>query len=240
MSKLRSSAFEAVADIVRDGMTIAVGGFGLCGIPFDLVDAVGRARVTDLVIVSNNMCVDGAGLGVLLERRQVRKVIASYVGENHAFARQYLDGLIEVEFSPQGTLAERLRAGGAGIPAFYTKSGIGTTLADGKHTADFDGQAYVLERAIVADLALVHAREADPEGNLRYRYTAQNFNPLVAAAGRTTIAEAETLLTDTFLDPETVRTPGIFVDRIVRADPRAKPIEKRTVRQAAGDQNAAV
>jgi len=240
MNKIRASAYEAMADVVRDGMTIAVGGFGLCGIPFDLVDAVRRTGVRDLVVVSNNMCVDGVGLGVLLDQRRVRKVIASYVGENRTFARQYLAGLIEVEFSPQGTLAERLRAGGAGIAAFYTKSGVGTAVAEGKPTADFDGQTYLLERGIVADLALVHAYAADTEGNLRYRYTAQNFNPLVAAAGRTTIAEAETLLADAFVDPEAVTTPGIFVDRVVRAVPRVKPIEKRTVQQVADYRNAAV
>jgi 3-oxoacid CoA-transferase subunit A len=239
MNKFRSSAFEAVADVVRDGMTIAVGGFGLSGVPFGLVDALHRTRVKDLVIVSNNMCVDGVGLGLLLEQRQVRKVIASYVGENQTFAQQYLAGLIEIEFSPQGTLAERLRAGGAGIPAFYTKSGAGTEVADGKPTADFDGQTYLLERGIVADLSLVHAHTADAEGNLRYRYTAQNFNPLAAAAGRMTIAEAETLLTDTFLDPGDVTTPGIYIDRVVPADPREKPIEKRTVRQPAGNQHTA-
>jgi 3-oxoacid CoA-transferase subunit A len=240
LNKLSSSAIEAVADVARDGMTIAVGGFGLCGVPYGLIDALRQTRVKDLVIVSNNMCVDGVGLGVLLEQRQVRKVIASYVGENHVFQRQYLAGLIEVEFSPQGTLAERLRAGGAGIPAFYTRSGAGTAVADGKPTADFDGQTYLLERGIVADLALVHAYAGDAEGNLRYRYTAQNFNPLVAAAGRTTIAEAETLLTETFLDPETVKTPGIFVDRVVRADPRVKPIEKCTVRPVADCRDTAV
>jgi 3-oxoacid CoA-transferase subunit A len=237
--KLRSSALEAVADAVRDGMTVAVGGFGLCGVPFDLVDALYQIAVKDLVIVSNNMGVDGAGLGVLLERRQVRKVIASYVGDNQTLERQYLDGLVEVEFSPQGTLAERLRAGGAGIPAFYTRSGAGTEVAAGKPTAEFDGRTYLLERGIVADVSLVRAHAADAEGNLRYRLTAQNFNPLVAAAGRVTIAETETLLTDAFLDPEVVATPGIYVDRVVRAEPRVKPIEKRTVRQAAGQRETA-
>jgi len=237
--KLRSSALEAVADVVQDGMTIAVGGFGLCGVPFDLVDALYQTAVKDLVIVSNNMGVDGVGLGLLLERRQVRKVIASYVGDNQALERQYLDGLIEVEFAPQGTLAERLRAGGAGIPAFYTKSGVGTEVAAGKPTAAFDGHTYLLERGLVADVSLVHAYAADAEGNLHYRLTAQNFNPLVAAAGRVTIAETETLLTDAFLDPEAVTTPGIYVDRVVRTGPRVKPIEKRTVRQAAGYQHTA-
>jgi 3-oxoacid CoA-transferase subunit A len=237
--KVRTSAFEAVADVVQHGMTIAVGGFGLCGVPFDLVDALYQIAVKDLVIVSNNMGVDGVGLGLLLERRQVRKVIASYVGDNQTLERQYLDGLIEVEFSPQGTLAERLRAGGAGIPAFYTGSGAGTEVAAGKPTAEFDGRTYLLERGIVADVSLVHAHAADAEGNLCYRLTAQNFNPLVAAAGRVTIAETETLLTDAFLNPEAVTTPGIYVDRVVRAEPRVKPIEKRTVRHAAGHRETA-
>ena len=181
------------------------------------------------MIVSNNMGTDGLGLGILLENRQVRKVIASYVGENRLFARQYLEGVIEVEFTPQGTLAERLRAGGAGIPAFYTPTGAGTPVADGKPTAVFDGQACVLERAITADLALVHAHTADPEGNLRYRHTAQNFNPLAAMAGRITVAEAEVII-GSYLDPDAVQTPGIFVDRLVQADPGRKPIEQRTVR----------
>lgn len=233
MNKVGASVYEAVADVVHDGMTVAVGGFGLCGVPFDLVDALRGTGVRGLTVVSNNMCVDGIGLGVLLEGHQVRKVIASYVGENETFARQYLAGEVEVEFTPQGTLAERLRAGGAGIPAFYTRTGVGTPVADGKPTADFDGRTYVLERAIVADLALVHAAEGDREGNLRYRLTAQNFNPLVAAAGQTTIAEVETLMTDTFLAPGEVTTQGIFVDRVVRAEPRSKPVEHRTVREPA-------
>jgi 3-oxoacid CoA-transferase subunit A len=182
------------------------------------------------VIVSSNMGTDGMGLGLLLESRQVRKVIASYIGENRLFAKQYLEGLVEVEFSPQGTLAERLRAGGAGIPAFYTPTGAGTPAADGKPTAVFDGQACLLERGIVADVALVHAHTADAAGNLRYRGTAQNFNPLVAMAGRTTIAEAEMVLDGSFLSPDAVMTPGIFVDRLVQADPARKPIEQRTVR----------
>jgi 3-oxoacid CoA-transferase subunit A len=238
MNKVRPSASDAIADTVHDGMTVAVGGFGLCGVPFDLVDALHQTGVRDLIVVSNNMCVDGIGLGMLLKRRQVRKVIASYVGENETFARQYLAGEVDVEFTPQGTLAERLRAGGAGIPAFYTRTGVGTPVADGKPTAEFDGRTYVLERAIVADLALVHASAADRAGNLRYRLTAQNFNPLVATAGRTTIAEVETLMTDTFLEPGTVTTPGIFADRVVLAEPRTKPIEHRTVREPAAPTTA--
>jgi 3-oxoacid CoA-transferase subunit A len=232
MSKLRTNASEAVADAVYDGMTIAVGGFGLCGVPFDLVDALYDTQVKDLTIVSNNMGVDSVGLGRLLDQRQVRKVIASYVGENRTFAEQYLDGAVEVEFTPQGTLAERLRAGGAGIPAFYTKTGVGTPVADGKPTAQFDGETYLQERAIVADLALVHAYAADRQGNLSYRYTAQNFNPLVAAAGRLTVAQAETVLSSgNFLAPGAVTTQGIYVDRVVHASARPKPIEHRTVRE---------
>jgi 3-oxoacid CoA-transferase subunit A len=240
MTKLRPSAHEALRDVIEDGMTVAVGGFGLSGNPFGLIDALRDTGVRDLVVVSNNMGTDGMGLGLLLESHQVRKVIASYVGENKLFARQYLDGEIEVELTPQGTLAERLRAGGAGIPAFYTPTGAGTPAADGKPTAEFDGRACVLERAIVADVALVHAHTADAEGNLRYRYTAQNFNPLAAMSGRTTIAEAEIILGGSFIDPDSVMTPGIFVHRIVQADPARKPIEKHTVRQpaAALDQEA--
>jgi 3-oxoacid CoA-transferase subunit A len=230
MSKIRASASAAVRDVVRDGMTIAVGGFGLSGNPFALIDALRDSGARDLVIVSNNMGTDGLGLGILLENRQVRKVIASYVGENKLFARQYLDGEIEVEFTPQGTLAERLRAGGTGIPAFYTPTGAGTPVGEGKPTAVFDGRQCLLERAITADLALVHAHTADAEGNLRYRRTAQNFNPLAAMAGRVTIAEAEVILDD-YLDPDLVVTPGIYVDHLVQADPSRKPIEQRTVRE---------
>jgi 3-oxoacid CoA-transferase subunit A len=230
MTKFQSHASTVLSDVVRDGMTIAVGGFGLSGNPFSLIDALRDTGAKDLVIVSNNMGTDGQGLGILLESHQVRKVIASYVGENRLFAQLYLDRVIEVEFSPQGTLAERLRAGGAGIPAFYTPTGVGTPVAEGKQTAVIDGKRYVLEHAIIADLALVHAHTADPEGNLRYRQTAQNFNPLAAAAGRFTVAEAEVVF-DYFLDPDLVQTPGIFVDRVIQANRIRKPIEQRTVRQ---------
>ncbi|WAL69393.1 CoA transferase subunit A [Amycolatopsis cynarae] len=229
MSKLRPDAREALRETLRDGMTIAVGGFGLCGIPADLIEVVAESGVTGLTVVSNNMGVDGKGLGLLLENQQVAKVVASYVGENKLFAQQYLDGDVEVEFAPQGTLAERLRAGGSGIAAFYTRTGVGTPVAEGKPTEVFDGQTYLLERGIVADLALVHAHTADREGNLRYRYTARNFNPLVAMCGRVTVAEAEHVL-DGFLDPDDVMTPGIFVNRLVAARPRVKDIEQRTVR----------
>ena len=229
MSKLRASAAEALGAVLHDGMTIAVGGFGLSGIPADLIDAVRDSGVSGLTIVSNNMGVDGKGLGVLLENNQVRKVLSSYVGENRLFAQRYLDGDLEVEFVPQGTLAERLRAGGAGIPAFYTPTGVGTSVADGKPTADFDGKTYLLERGIVADVALVHAWRADTAGNLEYRHTARNFNPLVATAGLVTVAEAEIVLDGEFLDPDHVVTPGIFVQHLVHTT-RAKQIEQRTVR----------
>jgi len=228
-----SSAADALSDVLRDGITIAVGGFGLSGNPNDLIEAVRDSGVRDLTIVSNNMGVDGKGLGLLLENRQVRKVIASYVGENKLFATQYLDGEIEVEFAPQGTLAERMRAGGAGIPAFYTKTGVGTPIAEGKPHAEFDGVTYVQERGIVADVSLVHAHTADRAGNLVYRMAARNFNPLVAACGRVSVAEAEIVL-DGFVDPDLVITPGVFVNRLIKAADRVKEIEKLTVRGKAG------
>ncbi len=230
MSKYHHTARGALADVVADGMTVAVGGFGLSGNPFDLIEVLRDSGVRDLTIVSNNMGVDGQGLGLLLENHQVRKVIASYVGENRLFAQQCLSGELEVEFSPQGTLAERLRAGGAGIAAFYTRTGVGTPIAEGKPTMEFDGRPHLLERGIVADLALVHAYRADLEGNLVYRHTARNFNPLVAAAGRVTIAEAEIVDHHGFLDPDHIITQGIFVNRVVQATARRKPIEQRTVR----------
>lgn len=229
MGKLRTSAAEAIHDSVKDGATVAVGGFGLSGIPMDLIDALRDSGATDLTIVSNNMGVDGKGLGVLLESKQVRKVVASYVGENALFAKQYLEGVLDVEFVPQGTLAERLRAGGAGIAGFYTKTGVGTPIAEGKPEETFDGERYILERGIVADLALVRAHRGDREGNLEYRFTARNFNPLVATAGRITVAEVENLV-DGYLDPSTIVTPGVFVNRIVVATDREKYIEQRTVR----------
>ncbi|GAA1231807.1 CoA transferase subunit A [Prauserella halophila] len=232
MSKLRVDAREALADVLVDGMTLAVGGFGLCGIPNDLIEVVRDSGVTGLTVVSNNMGVDGKGLGILLENKQVAKVIASYVGENKLFAQQFLDETLEVEFAPQGTLSERLRAGGAGIAAFYTRAGVGTPVAQGKPLAEFDGHLHVQERGIVADVALVHAHTADPAGNLVYRASARNFNPVVATCGRVTVVEAEHLAGE-FLDPERVVTPGIYVDRLVRAAPRVKDIEKRTVRPRA-------
>jgi 3-oxoacid CoA-transferase subunit A len=229
MSKLKSAA-EALNDVLRDGITLAVGGFGLSGIPADLIEAVRDSGVKDLTVVSNNMGVDGKGLGILIEAGQVRKVIASYVGENRLFAEQYLAGVLEVEFTPQGTLAERLRAGGAGIPAFYTKTGVGTLVAEGKPHEVFDGETYVRERAILADVALVHAHTADTDGNLIYRHTARNFNPVVATAGAVTIADAEAIVDPGALDPNHIVTPGVYVQHLVQASTRVKDIEQRTVR----------
>ncbi|HAM25645.1 MAG TPA: succinyl-CoA--3-ketoacid-CoA transferase [Microbacteriaceae bacterium] len=230
MSKVHGSAAEALANVLRDGMTLAVGGFGLCGVPVDLIDAVKDSGVRDLTVVSNNMGVDGKALGLLLESHQVAKVIASYVGENKLFAELYLAGELEVEFTPQGTLAERLRAGGAGIPAFYTRTGVGTLVAEGKQHETFDGEVHIMERGIVADVSLVRAHLADAEGNLVYRDTARNFNPVVAAAGRLTIAEAESIVDIGGIDPNHVITPGVFVQRVILASARAKDIEQRTVR----------
>lgn len=229
-SKLRESAADALRDVLRDGMTVAVGGFGLSGVPVDLIEAVRDSGVRDLTIVSNNMGVDGKGLGILIEAGQVTKVIASYVGENKLFAEQFLSGQLEVEFNPQGTLAERLRAGGAGIPAFYTATGVGTPVAEGKPHAEFDGKTYVQERGIVADLSLVRAHLADEGGNLVYRWTARNFNPVVATAGKVTVAEVEQLVKNGDIDPNHVVTPGVYVQRMVMAADRPKDIEKLTVR----------
>lgn len=230
-SKLVESAAAALDGVVFDGMTVAVGGFGLSGNPTNLIRALVATGVKDLTVVSNNMGVDGKGLGLLLENAQVRKVLSSYVGENKLFAEQYLSGALEVEFVPQGTLAERLRAGGAGIPAFYTPTGVGTPIAEGKPEADFDGVRVILERGILADLALVRTHTADLAGNLRYRRTARNFNPLVATASRMTLVEAEHILPDgEFLDPDDVHTPGVFVQRLVAVEDPVKEIEQRTVR----------
>jgi 3-oxoacid CoA-transferase subunit A len=227
-TKVWPSAAEAIAGTVTDGMTIAVGGFGLSGIPTNLIRALRDTGAKDLVVVSNNMGVDGKGLGLLLEGGQVRKVLSSYVGENKLFAEQYLSGALEVEFVPQGTLAERLRAGGAGIPAFFTPTGVGTPIAEGKEEQTFSGVRAILERGIVADVALVKAHQADAAGNLRYRLTARNFNPLVATAGKLTIAEAVEVVD--FITPDDIHTPGIFVQRIVTVEDTTKDIEQRTVR----------
>ncbi|MCC3274533.1 MULTISPECIES: CoA transferase subunit A [unclassified Arthrobacter] len=229
MPKMWTSATAALEGLLRNGMTLAVGGFGLSGIPADLIEAVRDSGVRDLTVVSNNMGVDGKGLGLLLENAQVSRVISSYVGENKGFAAAYLAGTLDVEFVPQGTLAERLRAGGAGIPGFYTATGVGTPVAEGKPTRILDGKEYLLERGIVADLSLVHAHCGDLEGNLTYRNTARNFNPLVAAAGRVTVAEVEEVVNPGYLDPNLVVTPGIFVKRLVRTS-RPKEIEQRTTR----------
>ncbi len=230
MPSIASSAKEALAELLRDGMTIAVGGFGLSGNPTDLIEAVRDSGVRDLDDrkVSNNMGVDGKGLGLLLENSQVRKALSSYVGENKLFAKQFLDGSLEVEFNPQGTLAERLRAGGAGIAGFYTRTGVGTPVAEGKPTAEFDGETYLLERGIVADLAHVHDHTADRFGNLRYRMAARNFNPAVAVSGKVTVVEAE-VISDTPLDPDSVHTPGVYVHRLLQCTPRENHIEQRTL-----------
>lgn len=230
MSKLATGPAAALEGVLQDGMTIAVGGFGLSGLPADLIDAVRDSGVKDLTIVSNNMGVDGKGLGLLIESGQVAKVLASYVGENKLFAEQFLAGTLELEFNPQGTLAERLRAGGAGIPAFYTKTGVGTQIAEGKPLEKFDGEIYVQERGIVADLAMVHAHTADTDGNLVYRYTARNFNPIIATAGRVTIAEAEVIVEPGQLDPNHIVTPGVYIQHLVQGSGRDKDIEKRTTR----------
>ena len=231
MSKLWSSAAEAIGNAVFDGATLAVGGFGLSGNPNDLIEAVRDSGAKNLTIVSNNLGIDGKSLGLLLENHQVGKVIASYVGENKLFAQQFIEGKLEVEFTPQGTLAERMRAGGAGIAGFFTKTGVGTPVAEGKAHEEFDGEMYILERGIVTDFGLVHAHVADLAGNLLYRMTSRNFNPLVATCGKVTVVEAEIILPEgEFVDPASVMTPGIFVQRLVQAMPREKDIEQRTVR----------
>ncbi len=231
-NKLYASADDALRGIVQDGQTVAVGGFGLCGIPEALIAALRDSGKTGLTAISNNAGVDGFGLGMLLNTRQIRKMISSYVGENKEFERQYLAGELELEFNPQGTLAERLRAGGAGIPAFFTRTGYGTIVAEGKETREFDGKHYVLETALHADVALVKAWKADASGNLVYRKTARNFNPAVAIAGNICIAEVEEIVPVGALDPDTIHTPGIYVDRIVVNAAPEKRIEQRTVRTA--------
>ena len=231
MNKLYPNPKAALEGIVRDGMLLAIGGFGLCGIPEELILALRDSGVRNLTIASNNAGVDGAGLGLLLATHQIKKMISSYVGENVEFERQFLAGEIEVEFCPQGTLAERLRAGGAGIPGFYTRTGIGTIIAKGKEHKEFDGKTYILERGIVADLALVKAWKADLDGNLIYRRTARNFNPNAATCGRITVAEVEHLVEPGELDPDEIHTPGIFVHRLVHVANPIKRIEKKTTRE---------
>ncbi|AWM87477.1 CoA transferase subunit A [Microvirga sp. 17 mud 1-3] len=231
MDKVYKDARSAMAELVKDGMTIMAGGFGLCGIPEALIEAIRESGAKDLTFVSNNAGVDGVGLGRLLETRQIRKMISSYVGENKLFAQQYLAGELELEFNPQGTLAERIRAGGAGIPAFFTKTGVGTLIAEGKEVREFDGEKYVMERGIFADLAVVHAHTGDTEGNLVYRKTARNFNPMMATAAKVTIAEVEHLVQAGEIDPDCIHTPGIFVQRIVHVANPTKHIEQRTTRK---------
>lgn len=231
-NKVYDSATTALAGVIQDGQTIAVGGFGLCGIPEALIQALRDSGVKELTCISNNAGIDGFGLGLLLETRQIKKMIASYVGENKEFERQFLSGELEVELTPQGTLAEKLRAGGAGIPAFYTATGVGTQIADGKEEREFDGRKYILEKSLVADVALVKAQKADKAGNLMFNKTARNFNPDVATAGKITIVEVEELVETGELDPDQIHLPGIYVHRIVvNANPE-KRIEKVTTKEA--------
>jgi 3-oxoacid CoA-transferase subunit A len=229
-SKVHGDARSALAGLTFDGMTIMSGGFGLCGIPENLIVALRDSGVRDITVISNNAGIDGWGLGLLLETKQIKKMISSYVGENKEFARQYLSGELELEFNPQGTLAERCRAGGAGIAGFYTKTGVGTLVAEGKETKVFNGETYVLETGLVADLSLVKAWKGDEEGNLIFRKTARNFNPMMASAGKKCVAEVEILVPTGELDPDAIHTPGIYVDRIVQGS-FEKRIEQRTVRE---------
>ncbi|MEM7749287.1 MAG: CoA transferase subunit A [Pseudomonadota bacterium] len=231
MKKVCSSATEALDGVLKDGMLIAAGGFGLCGIPENLITAIRDAGVKDLTVVSNNAGVDDFGLGLLLQTKQVKKMVSSYVGENDEFMRQYLSGELEIEFNPQGTLAERLRAGGSGIPGFYTKTGVGTQIADGKEHKEFDGETYIMERGIKADVAVVKAWKGDEQGNLIYRKAARNFNPVCAMSGVFTVAEVEELVPVGSLDPDLIHTPGIFVQRILQGE-HEKRIEQRTTRAA--------
>ena len=230
MQKVYAGAVEALAGQLTDGMVVMSGGFGLCGIPEALIEAVRLSGAKNLTVISNNAGVDGIGLGKLLETRQISKMISSYVGENKLFAQQFLSGELELEFTPQGTLAERIRAGGAGIPAFFTKTGVGTVIAEGKEVREFDGELFVMERGLVADVALVHAWTGDSEGNLVYRKTARNLNPMMATAARLTIAEVEHLVPTGEIEPDQEHTPGIFVSRIVHVPNPVKHIEQRTVR----------
>ena len=238
-SKVRNDAVEALAGLLFDGMTIMAGGFGLCGIPENLIAAIREAGTKDLTVVSNNCGVDGFGLGILLETRQIRKMVSSYVGENKLFEQLYLSGELELEFNPQGTLAERIRAGGAGIPAFFTKTGVGTLVAEGKEVREFDGELYVMERGLVADLAIVKAHTGDLEGNLVYRKTARNFNPMMATAGKVTVAEVEHLVPVGSIDKDHIHTPGIYVDRVLQGASFEKRIERVTTRPRAETSAAA-
>ncbi len=232
VNKLFSSAKEALKGVVRDDQLLAVGGFGLCGIPEALIDALSDSQVKNLTVISNNAGVDGFGLGKLLETRQIKKMISSYVGENKEFERQYLAGELELEFTPQGTLAEKLRAGGAGIPAFFTKTGVGTLVAEGKELREFDGETYVMERALVPEVSLVKAHRADKSGNLQFHLTARNFNPAVAMAGKVCIVEVEEVVETGAMEPDSIHLPGIYVHRIVLNAHPEKRIEKRTLTES--------
>ena len=231
VKKLYPDSVSALSGLLFDGMTIMAGGFGLCGIPESLIAAIKESGVKDLTVISNNAGIDGVGLGTLLETRQIRKMVSSYVGENATFAKQYLSGELDIEFNPQGTLAERIRAGGAGIPAFFTATGYGTKIAEGKETREFNGRWYVMETGLFADLAIVHAYKADHEGNLVFRKTARNFNPMMATAAKNTVVEVEHLVAPGEIDPDHIHTPGIFVKRIVQLENPVKRIEQRTVRK---------
>ncbi len=228
INKVYPDAKSAISDVMSDGMLVLSGGFGLCGIPSVLIEAIRDTGVKDLTVVSNNAGIDDAGLGILLQTRQIKKMISSYVGENATFAKQFLAGELEIEFNPQGTLAERIRAGGAGIPAFFTKTGVGTQIAEGKEVREFDGHKYVMERGIFGDVAIIHAWKADTEGNLVYRKTARNFNPMMATAAKVTIVQVEHLVQPGEIDPDHIITPGIFVNRIVHVPNLQKRIEQRT------------
>lgn len=234
MRKVYKNAKDALDGLLFDGMTIMAGGFGLCGIPESLIAALRDSGVKDLTVISNNAGVDDFGLGLLLHTHQIKKMVSSYVGENKTFEQQFLSGELELEFNPQGTLAERIRAGGAGIPGFYTKTGVGTVIAEGKEHKEFNGETYILETGLVADLSIVKAWKGDTEGNLVYRKTARNFNPMMATAGKVTVAEVEQLVDTGDLDPDCIHTPGIFVKRIFKGQ-HEKRIEQRTVRQREGD-----
>jgi 3-oxoacid CoA-transferase subunit A len=235
VQKLYPDAKAALAGALRDRMTIMSGGFGLCGVPDALIVAIRDSGVTGLTIISNNAGIDGAGLGILLESRQIKRMVSSYVGENKTFMNQYLAGELEIEFNPQGTLAERIRAGGAGIPAFFTRTGAGTAVAEGKESRNFDGHDYIMERGLVADLAIIHAWRGDTEGNLIYRMTARNFNPMMATAAKLTVAEVEELVQPGELDPDHIITPGIFVQRMIKLERVEKRIEQRTTRPRAAE-----
>ena len=230
MNKLYPSSESALAGLLRDGMTIMSGGFGLCGIPENLINAILKSKVKNLTIISNNCGIDDCGLGLLLQARQIKKMISSYVGENSLFEQQYINGTLEVEFNPQGTLAERIRAAGAGIPAFYTRTGIGTIVAEGKEVREFNGEKYLMEKALFADLAIIKGHQSDYSGNIVYNKTAQNFNPIMAMAANITVCEVEEVLENGMLDPNHIHTPNIFVQRVVLGEKYEKRIERVTTR----------